>query len=73
VAQAVTYQDNSVYVNGQDAGTGEQYYQQLATTAATGTQADAPPDGDWLPLGVFALNKPGQTKSQVTIQLGSTT
>ncbi len=32
-------------------------------------QADAPEDGDWLPLGVFALTRTGQTKSVVTIQL----
>lgn len=65
----VTCQDDSVYVNGQDAGTREQYYQQAATLAATGTQADAPPDAQWLPMGVFALSKPGQENSNVTIQL----
>ena len=26
-------------------------------------------DGDWLPLGVFALTKPNQTKSDISIQL----
>ncbi len=65
----VTYQDNSVYVNGQDVGTSQQYYDQAAQLAATGTQAEAPADGDWMPLGVFALTKQGVTKSDVTIQL----
>lgn len=65
----VTYQDNSVYVNGQDAGTTEQYYDQAASQAATGAAADAPADGEWLPLGVFALTKTGETKSDVSIQL----
>ena len=65
----VTYQDNSVYVNGQDVGTADEYYDQAAQLANTGTQADAPADGDWLPLGVFALSKAGETKSDVTIQL----
>jgi hypothetical protein len=65
----VTYQDNDVVVNGQDVGTSEQYYDQATNLAATGAQADAPTDGDWLPLGVFALTKPDQTKSDVTIQL----
>ena len=65
----VTLQDNSVYVNGQDEGTTEQYCDQANTLANAGTQADAPPDDDWLPLGVFALTKSGQTKSDVTIQL----
>jgi hypothetical protein len=65
----VTYQDNSVYVNGQDAGTSEQYYDQAANQASEGTAADAPADGDWLSLGVFALTKPDQSKSDVSIQL----
>jgi hypothetical protein len=65
----VTYQDNSVYLNGEEVGTAEQYYSQASTIATAGTQADAPADGDWLPLGVFALTRPDQTKSDVTIQL----
>jgi hypothetical protein len=65
----VTYQDNSVYVNGQDVGTAEQYYDQAAQLAATGTQADAPADANWLPLGVFGLTKTGESKADVTIQL----
>lgn len=65
----VTYQDNDVYVNGQDAGTSEQYYDQAATLAQSGTAAEAPADANWLPLGVFAFTKPDQTKSDVTIQL----
>lgn len=65
----VTYQDNSVYVNGENAGTTQQYYQQASTLAASGASADAPADGDWLPLGVFALTKPDQTKSDVSVQL----
>lgn len=65
----VTYQDNDVYVNGQDTGTSAQYYDQASTLATTGTQAEAPSDGDWLPLGVFALSKSGQSNSDVTIQL----
>lgn len=65
----VTYQDNSVYVNGQDAGSTEQYYDQAISLANTGAQANAPADGDWLPLGVFGLTKQGSTKSDVSIQL----
>ena len=65
----VTYQDNSVYVNGENAGTTQQYYQQASTLASSGAAADAPSDGDWLPLGVFALTKPDQTKSDVSVQL----
>jgi len=65
----VTYQDNDVYVNGQDVGTSEQYYDQAATLAHSGTAAEAPADANWLPLGVFAFTKTDQTKSDVTIQL----
>ena len=65
----VIYEDNSVYVNGENAGTSEQYYDQAAALARAGEQADAPADGDWLPLGVFALTEPNQPTSDVTIQL----
>jgi hypothetical protein len=65
----VTYEDNSVYVNGDNVGTSEEYYSQATQIAATGTEAEAPSDGDWLPLGVFALSKKDQQKSEVTVQL----
>lgn len=65
----VTYEDGNVYVNGNDAGTSEQYYQQADQIAAAGATADAPPDGDWLPLGVFAFTRPDQTNSNISIQL----
>ncbi|MCA9235030.1 MAG: hypothetical protein KDA44_06150, partial [Planctomycetales bacterium] len=65
----VTYQDGDVYVNGQDVGTSQQYYDQAATLASTGAEADASSEGDWLPLGVFALTKPDRDQSDDTIQL----
>jgi hypothetical protein len=65
----VTYQDNSVYVNNEPVGTGEEYYNQASSIASTGASATAAADGDWLPLGVFALTKSDSTKSDVTIQL----
>ena len=65
----VTYENNNVYVNGHDAGTSQQYYDSAENLASSGAKADASPDGDWLPLGVFALTKPDQTSSDVTIQL----
>ncbi len=65
----ITYEDNSVYVNGQDAGSAEEYSQQASQLAEAGAAADAPADGDWLPLGVFALTKSGESNSIVTIQL----
>ena len=65
----ITYQDNEVYVNGQDSGSSSQYYDQAAALATTAPQAEAPSDGDWLPLGVFAFSKDGADSSNVTIQL----
>jgi hypothetical protein len=65
----VVYQDGSVYVNGQDAGTSQQYYQQAQSLAGTGAQADASSEGDWLPLGVFAMSQSGQNNSNMVIQL----
>jgi len=65
----VTYEENNVYVNGENAGTTEEYYNQAAQLAATGAQAEAPADGDWMPLGVFALTPPGATSSDITVQL----
>ncbi|MEQ9407656.1 MAG: hypothetical protein RIK87_08000 [Fuerstiella sp.] len=65
----VIYEDNSVYVNGDNVGTAEEYYGQAADLASEGAAADAPADGDWLPLGVFALTKIDQTKSDISIQL----
>ena len=65
----VTYQDNSVYVNDQSVGSADEYYAQASSLAANGAKADAPPDGEWLPLGVFALTKAGTSDSEVSIQL----
>ncbi len=65
----ITYENDKVYVDGQDAGTTQQYYQQASELAQAGATADAPADGDWLPLGVFALAKSSESNSIVTIQL----
>ncbi len=65
----VVYQDNSVYINGQDVGTSQAYYDQASQLATTGADADASPQGDWLPLGVFAMTQNGQSNSNMVIQL----
>jgi hypothetical protein len=65
----VTYTDNSVYYNGQSLGTTQEYYDQASSIASTGAAAQAPADGDWLPLGVFSLTKPDEAKSDVSVQL----
>jgi hypothetical protein len=65
----VTYQGDNVYVDNQPVGTTQEYYNQATTLATNGMQAEAPPEGEWLPLGVFAFTKPGATKSDISIQL----
>jgi hypothetical protein len=65
----VVYDDSNVYINGENMGTSQEYYDQAANLATSGAQADANADADWLPLGVFALTKQNSTKSDVTIQL----
>jgi hypothetical protein len=66
---SVVYEDNSVYINGDVAGTTEEYYDQALSIAATGAEAKAQPDGDWLPLGVFAFTRADNPNSDITIQL----
>ena len=65
----VNYQDGNVYVNGQDVGTEQQYYQQACDLATTGTETQAPADGQWLPLGVFALTQANRSNSSLTVQI----
>ncbi len=69
----VYYEDNSVYVNGQPAGTPEQYYQQtaaIAQAAPPAPPADQANSGDeWLPLGVFALTAEDTPDASSALQL----
>ena len=65
----ITYQNGNVYSNGQDQGTAQAYSAEALALAAAGTAAEASKTEDWLPLGVFALCKPGENKSDLTVQL----
>jgi hypothetical protein len=65
----VVYQNNTVYVGGQSAGTPEQYAQQAITLADAGVAANAPPSEDWKPLGVFALAQGDDKTSNNVFQL----
>jgi len=52
----VVYQDNNVYVNGQDVGTAQQYAQSATELATVDpSQVENQQNDDWLPLGTFAL------------------
>ena len=65
----VTYQDNSVYMNGQDMGTADEYYDQAQDLANTGAEAQPAADVKWMPLGVFAMTHGDQTKANLILQL----
>ena len=65
----ITYQDNSVYVDGQDVGTADEYYEQAQGLADTGAQAQTTDDTQWMPLGVFAMTHDDQTKPTLILQL----
>lgn len=64
----VTYNDNSIYVSGENVGTAAEYYNQAADIAADGAKA-TDNDADWLPLGVFAFCKSGESSSDLVLQL----
>jgi hypothetical protein len=81
----VVYQDNSVYVNGQQAGTADDYAQQAYDLAQAGSTALAPYDqaedngnadnapqqtaADWMPLGTFGLTDVDGGEPNVVMQL----
>ncbi len=80
-SSTVVYDGDNVYVNGRPGGSSQEYYQQaqqLAQTALSSSQTQAQPDlsgsspdqsQQWQPLGVFALAEPGQTDSNMILQL----
>lgn len=65
----IVYQNNNVYVGGQDAGTAQAYAQQATTIAETGESANATPDQTWTSLGVFALVQGEEKTSNNVFQL----
>lgn len=74
----VVYNEGDVYINGDNVGTSQQYYDQTSEIAQAGASTDATAetaDGDWLPLGVFAFTKVDTSKAassakpDITIQL----
>jgi hypothetical protein len=65
----IVYQGDTVYVNGDAAGTHEQYAQQATTLADSGRQAPATQEEQWLPLGVFAMVQGEQVTGNDLFQL----
>ena len=67
----VYYENNTVYVNGEQYGSAEQYYNdasQVATSVPEMTDEQAA-EMEWLPLGVFALTAEGVNASSMYLQL----
>jgi hypothetical protein len=65
----VYYEDDQVYSGDQPIATEEEYAQQ-AEEIATTAPASEPAQGDWLPLGVFAITQDGQaTGAEPTIYM----
>ncbi len=65
----VVTQGDNLYVDGQDAGSTQAYYDQAADLANAGASAPASDDANWLPLGVFAMSHGKQTTGNMVIQL----
>jgi hypothetical protein len=56
-------------MNGQNVGTAEQFSQQANDLAQFGAAANATPDDQWMPLGVFAMVRNEQQQPQMIMQL----
>jgi hypothetical protein len=65
----VVYQGNNVNVQGQDEGTAANYARQAVAIAGKGQSAEATPDQEWKPLGVFARVQGEEKDSNYIFQL----
>jgi hypothetical protein len=65
----VTCVGGNVLVNGQPAGTAEEFSQEADELAEQGNAANASPNDKWLPLGVFALVRNEHQHPQLIMQL----
>ena|GEM_PF-852289 len=63
-------ENGNVYIGEDPIATEEEYYNQAVKIADDYSEIDNTEDtDDWMPLGVFAVVTPGQTKSDLTLQL----
>jgi hypothetical protein len=65
----VVIQPNAVYINGDSAGTPQQYASQASEIASAGQAAPPAEDTKWLPLGIFAVVEQNQTTSDDLFEL----
>jgi hypothetical protein len=66
---SVVYQDDAVYVNGEQVATSAEYADQAAAIAEEGKTAEATKDEEWQALGVFAMVVGEETSSSNLYQL----
>jgi hypothetical protein len=65
----VVYQGDTVYINGEDAGTAVQYAQQAIGLSDEGRAAKPTEKAEWQPIGVFALVRGEEQTSDKIFQL----
>jgi hypothetical protein len=65
----VLYQNNTVFVNGEESCTAPEYAAQASALATQGIQAAPPATDQWQSLGVFALVQAGELSSNDIFQL----
>ncbi len=65
----VVYQGDTVYIDGEQAATAEQYAQQAIRLSDAGRAANPSDDEEWQPLGVFALVRGEEQTSDKIFQL----
>ncbi len=65
----VYYEDNHVYIDGNDVGTEEEYAAQVAAVASSVPEDAGGEDMEWLPLGVYALVEESQEEPTMYLQL----
>ncbi|WP_161602384.1 hypothetical protein [Tautonia marina] len=65
----VVYQGDAMYIDGNVAGTPEQYADQASQLAASGGEAPADPNADWQLIGVFGIAPPDDTPPNEFFQL----
>ena len=65
----ITYQDNSVYIDGAKVATAEEFTDQAGKLTDVGFDAKVTKEEDWMPLGVFAMVQGDEKTSNHIFQL----
>ncbi len=65
----VVYNGGDIYVDNQNVGTEQQYYETAANVADAGAQDTTTDQQQWMPLGVFAASPGDQANANMVFQL----